>query len=152
MLTATPRSMFSWDFTAYEDGIAIADIDMAWFGERAEVTIKGCPYCVRRESVLEGTFALKRGDEVLARAVKPSMLVRAFEVEFAERRLEMQALAVWSNEFGLFDAGAQIGRIGRVRWFGWETVIDLPNDIALPVQVFLFWLVLILWRRAQAAQ
>ena len=31
-------------------------------------------------------------------------------------------------------------------------VIDLPPDIPLPAQLFLFWLVLVLWRRAAAAE
>jgi hypothetical protein len=42
----------------------------------------------------------------------------------------------------------QVGRISPVSWFGWQAAIDLPSDIPPPAQLVLFWLVLVLWRRA----
>ena len=148
MLHATPHGIFSWDFTLSKDGVALAEIDMSWFRERAEVKIGEQTYTVYRESVMQGTFALQSGDQVLAQAQKVGAFTRAFEVNFAGRQLELKALSAWKRQFGLFENGAQIGHIGPTNWLRRKAVIDLPGDIPLPVQVFLFWLVVILWRRA----
>jgi hypothetical protein len=151
MLHATPRGLFTWGFTVRQDGNKIADIDSSWLGERADIKVEGQTYSAYRESLLAGTFVLQSGERTLARARKASAFVRAFDIDFADRPMELKAASVWRREFGLFENGAQVGRISPAGWFSWQAVIDLPPDIPLPVQLFLFWLVLVLWRRAAAA-
>jgi hypothetical protein len=151
VLRATPRSIFSGAFTGRRGGEVVAEIDPAWFGERAEVTVDGEPYALTRESVLEGTFAMRSGDRVVASARKPSAFTRAFEVELGGRRLELKAVSVWRREFGLFEGGSLIGRIAPAAWLGRTAVIDLPDDLPPHAQVFLFWLVLVLWRRSASS-
>jgi hypothetical protein len=148
MLDATPRGLFTWGFTLYEGGDAIAEIDPSWFGESAEIRAGGQTYSAYRESMLAGAFVLQSGDRALVRARKVSAFVRAFDIDLAGRPLELKATSVWSREFGLFEGGVQVGRISPAGWFGRRAVIDLPPDIPLPAQLFLFWLVLVLWRRA----
>ena len=140
-----------WGFTVQEGGDAIAEINPSWFGERAEIRVKGRAYSAYRESMLAGTFVLQSEERTLARARKASAFVRAFDIDLAGRPMELKAVSVWRREFGLFENDVQVGRISPVRWFGWHAVIDLPPDIPLPAQLFLLWLVLVLWRRAAAA-
>ena len=151
MLHATPRGLFTWGFTLYEGGDAIAEIDPSWFGESAEIRAGGQTYSAYRESLLGGTFVLQSGERLVARARKASAFVRAFDIDLSGRPLELKATSVWSREFGLFEGGVQVGRIGPAAWFGRRAVIDLPPGISLPAQLFLLWLVLVLWRRADAA-
>ena len=151
MLTATPHGLFSWGFTVRQDGNTIADIDPSWFGERAEIRAGGQTYAAYREGLLAGTFVLQSGERALARAQKVSAFARAFAVDLAGRPLELKATSVWGREFRLFEGGVPVGRIGPAGWFGRQAVIDLPPDVPLPAQLFLLWLVLVLWRRADAA-
>ena len=123
----------------------IAEIDMSMWRERAELRIADQIYSVYRESMLEGTFVLGTGDLVLARAQKG--FTRTFDIDLAGRHMELKALSFWTREFGLFENNALIGRIGPSGWLGRKAIIELPESISLPVQVFFFWLVLILWRR-----
>ncbi len=44
-----------------------------------------------------------------------------------------------------------MGGVRPTSFFGRRAVVDLPDDIALTTQVFLFWLVATLWRRAANA-
>jgi hypothetical protein len=148
MLHATPRGLFTWGFTIRHSGDTIADIAPSWLGERAEITVEGHTYSAYRESLVAGTFALQSEERTLARARKAS----AFDIDLAGRPMELKALSVWRRAFGLFDNGVQVGRISPASWFGWHAVIDLPPDIPLPAQLFLLWLVLVLWRRAAAAE
>jgi hypothetical protein len=148
MLHAAPTGLFTWDYTVYEDDTPIAFIDMSWWRERGEVQIAGVTFQVYRESLLAGRFVLQSGDQVLARAEKPSAFFRAFTVEADGRRMELRALSWWTRSFGLFEGGRQVGSIRPKGWLTRKAVINLPSDLFLPVRVFLFWLVLILWRRA----
>jgi hypothetical protein len=151
MLDATPRGLFTWGFTVRQGVDAVAEIDPSWFGESAEIRAGGQTYSAYRESLLGGTFVLQSGERLVARARKASAFVRAFDIDLSGRPLELKATSVWSREFGLFEGGVQVGRIGPAAWFGRRAVIDLPPGISLPAQLFLLWLVLVLWRRADAA-
>jgi len=147
LLQATPREFSSWDFTIFLDGASIAEIDTFWFRERAAVTIAGHSFTVCRTSMLRDTFEMHSGTEVLAHARK-SALRRSFTVEFTGRDLELKALSMFTSAFGVFERGNQIGRIGPTSWLTRNAVIDCSGGIAIPVQVFLFWLVVIVWQRA----
>jgi hypothetical protein len=151
VLQATPRGIFSRSFTVRHGGRTVAEISPGWFGEQAEVTVAGETYTLTRESVLEGTFAMRSGDQVVASARKPSAFVRAFEVELSGRRFELRAISVWGRAFGLFDGATLVGRIGPAAWLGRSAVIDLPDDVPPHAQVFLLWLVLVMWRRAASS-
>jgi hypothetical protein len=151
MLDATPRGLFTGGFTVRQGGNTIAEIDPSWFGERAEIRAGGQTYAAYRESLRAGTFVLQSGERALARARKASAFARAFAVDLAGRPLELKATSVWSRAFGLFEGGVPVGRIGPAGWFGRQAVIDLPPGVPLPAQLFLLWLVLVLWRRADAA-
>jgi hypothetical protein len=151
MLHATPRGLFTWGFTVQEGGDPVADIDPSWFGERAEIRAGGQTYSAYREGLLAGTFVLQSGERALARARKASAFLRAFDIDLAGRPLELKATSFWAREFVLFEGGVPVGRIGPAGWFGRRAVIDLPPDVPLPAQLFLFWLVLVLWRRADGS-
>jgi hypothetical protein len=116
----------------------------------AEIRVEGQTYSAYRESLLAGTFVLQLGERTLARARKASVFVRAFDIDLAGQPIELKAASVWRREFGLFENGEQVGRISPTGWFSWQAVLDLPPDIPLLAQLFLFWLVLVLWRRAAA--
>jgi hypothetical protein len=100
---------------------------------------------------LQGTFALKSGDQVLAHAHKTSIFSRSFDVEIAGGVSTLRPVSMWRREFELHHSNIPIGSIFPRSWFRRTTVIDLPDGLSLPEQVFLFWLVLVLWRR-QAKQ
>jgi hypothetical protein len=152
VLLATPQNIISWSFAVQRDGEAIADIDMSWFRERAGVSIGGQSYIFSRENMLLGTFALWQGERMLAHAQKTSVFLRAFEVETEGRALTLSAVSPFRREFGLFHDGVQIGRIYPRSWPGRTAVVELPDELSLPVQVFLFWLVIVLWRRRARSQ
>jgi hypothetical protein len=72
---------------------------------------------------------------------------RSFRVDVGGRKLMLKAASAWRRQIEVHDDDALIGRIGPTGWAGRTSVIDLPSDLPLPVQLFLFWLVIILWRR-----
>jgi hypothetical protein len=55
---------------------------------------------------------------------------------------------IFARAFGLFENGQQIGTMSPVSMWGRTARADFPANIPRDVQVFLIWLVLILWCRA----
>lgn len=149
MLLANPRSWFSRDFVISRGGVEVAEVVAAWFRERAELRVAGEAFVFGRESFFGGTFALRHGEDVLARAQK-MFWRRGFVVEFAGRSLELKAIHFWGREYGVFENGRELGTVGPTGWFGREYAVELPESVPLPMQVFLFWLVIVLRRRANS--
>ena len=83
MLRIAPKHWYSWDFEVTQDSEHIADIDVSWWREKAEITIQGTSYNVYRQGLMSGAFVLESKDSELARAVKPSSLRRSFTLEYA---------------------------------------------------------------------
>jgi hypothetical protein len=71
------------------------------------------------------------------------------EVTCGQRKLSLVAQSPLTRVFSVYDGDGPIGSIYPDHCFTRKTAIDLPDDIVLPVKVFLFWLVVLMWRRAK---
>ncbi|MBA4417739.1 MAG: hypothetical protein C0392_07495 [Syntrophus sp. (in: bacteria)] len=147
MLSAVPNGWFSWDFTIFDDHRVIAKISLDWMREAGELYLDGSSYRVFRERILNGAFLLEKEGRVLARAEKPSALIRSFKVECNGKIYTLEAEAALRRKFVLRGGGRTVGSVQPEHAFTRRAVIDLPEDIALPVRIFMIWLTLILWKR-----
>ncbi len=150
MLRAEPHSLFSWDLTLYEDGVPIAEIDLAWIREAGEMIIADVPCTMYREEMF-GAFVLESGGFPLVRAVKPSAFFREFEVTYDEQLLRLKARSVFGRTFDLFQGDERLGEIKPDNVFTRKMTVDLPEAMPLAVQVFIVWLVVLMWKRAASS-
>lgn len=150
MLEAKPKNIFSWDFFILDVDKKIAELDISWAREKACFMFGGIDYEIRRDSILQGTFSLHAGDELIAHAQKDNLYSRCFQINYSDRIMQLKALQMLFRRFGLFEQSAQIGTISPAGWPGRKAIIDLPKQMPVPVQMFLFCLVAFLWRRAAA--
>jgi hypothetical protein len=150
MLRAYPQSWFSWKFRILNDSDRqIATIDIGWVRESGELKLGEKIYRLYREGLLGGAFILEYGGRELARAEKPSAFLRSFSVSYRGRQFTLQAASPVTREFRLIENNGPIGTVRPENAFMRKAVIDLPGTIELPVQIFLAWLVLVLWKRNQ---
>jgi hypothetical protein len=149
MLSAIPRGLFSWGFSILEDDAEVAGLDVAWMRERGTLDIMGAEFTLYRQGWLSGSFLLEGDGVVFAEADKPNAFTRRFEVTHGHRTLSLVAQSPFTRAFSVYDGDRQIGSICPDHCFTRKTTIDLPDDIALPVKAFLFWLVVLMWRRAK---
>ena len=147
MLSAVPDGCFSCNFTIFDDHNAIAKIDLAWVREAGELYLEGSNYRVCREGLLSGSFIIEKEGLVLARAEKPSALIRSFKVEYNNKSYILEAASALQRKFVLREGGQTIGSVRPENTFTKKAIIDLPADIAMPVRIFMVWLTLILWKR-----
>ncbi|HNT44891.1 MAG TPA: hypothetical protein PKN85_10520 [Syntrophorhabdaceae bacterium] len=148
MLRARPGSWFSWKFNILdENDQIIAGIDIRWMREAGELHLGGRSYRLFREGLFGGAFILEEDGMELARAEKPSSLFRSFTVTAKGRAYRLHAASPVGRTFILSENDRTIGVIRPENAFTRKAVIDLPEEIALPVKIFMAWLVFVLWKR-----
>jgi hypothetical protein len=148
MLRAKPNGFFSWKFTIFDEADRnIAGIDIRWVREAGEVRLNGRTHRIYRERLLRGAFVLEEDGKELARAEKPSALLRSFVVRHNSREFLLQAASPVVRTFVLSENGRPIGTIKPEHALTRKALIDLPTGMALPVRIFVAWLVFVLWKR-----
>jgi hypothetical protein len=151
MMEAVPKGWFGRYFELHHHRRPIATLDVSAWREGAKIEIGGKLHQFKRERMFGGAFLLQRGDEVLARATKPSALKKVFELEVDGRSFTFKRLSGFRREFGLFAGNQHIGGVAPVAWYTNRSVIRVPDNWSAAVQAFVFWLALISWKREQAA-
>jgi hypothetical protein len=151
MLEAIPKNIFSTGFRLQQENQLLGEVDTSIWREKARVELEDGTYLLYREGRFSGDFMLEHNGKLVARATKPSSLRNSFEVELLGRLMVLRRLSPWNRRFGLFDGDNQIGSIYPRGVFTRRTNIELPGDWPLPVRVFLFWLVFLIWKRQSQA-
>lgn len=143
----TPRSCFSWNFEVLDDNDIVAHIDISGWREKGLLTVQGAEYPVYREGLMSGEFILESAGSTLARAWKPSAFRRSFEVECGGKQYRLHAPSVFGRIFVLLGGDSEIGSIAPDGMFTRRATVSLPEELPLPVRVFIIWLAVILWKR-----
>jgi hypothetical protein len=94
-----------------------------------------------------GDFLLTADQQVLARATKESIFARRFAVRLESRELTLRAPSCLLRRFELIEQGSVVGVIVPDHLLTRACTVELPDDLTVPVRVFLFWLVMLMWRR-----
>lgn len=147
MLELVPRLGSSRRYTVRRDGQDVAEFTLAWLREAGRLHIDGVAHELRREGLASGAFTLSCAGMPIVTARKPSAFRNRFEVDREGRRYEVVKASWWGRRFEVRADDQPIGSIGPHHPFTRRAAIDLPEDIGLPVQVFLAALVVLLWNR-----
>jgi hypothetical protein len=123
------------------DDRVIAVID----NRRLHFELGGVGYKVKRSGVLAPKYELLREDEVLIAAEQVPLLTR-YRIFYSGKLWMLRASGLTSKTFKLFSGDEQIGRVAPAGLLIYKSIIiDLPDELSLPAQVFLVWLVLWNW-------
>jgi hypothetical protein len=150
VIEAVPKGWFSNSFRLQQPHGTVAELDVSQWREKAEFDVQGGHYRLYREGLASGAFVLESQGKVLARAFKPSAFRARFELEVGGRAFTLRRTRMRSG-FGLFQGERQVGSVQRAGMFTRRALIDIPDDWPPAAQVFVFWLVLVMWIRDQAA-
>lgn len=150
MLEAKPNGIFSRDFSIEAAGQRIALLDVAFWKEAGEISIEGRPYKLYREGLMHGAFVLESQGQVVARALKPSAFFSHFDLEMGDRRYSLKRNSAFGRAFTILQGDTVVGSVRPAGVFSRRAVVELPVDWPVPVQVFVFWLVLVIWKRDES--
>jgi len=151
MIQARPKHLFSWGFDLLLDDGSTVSFDMAWLREGGRFTWAGAEYEMAREGPWSGDFLLTAEGQVLARATKASIIGRSFVVRLDHREFALRAASWLSKRFELIEGDRAVGGVTPDHFFTRSCTAEFPEDLSVPVQVFLFWLVILMWRRQNNA-
>ncbi|HZD48155.1 MAG TPA: hypothetical protein VE178_05350 [Silvibacterium sp.] len=155
MLHVVPQSWLSWNFDVYEGAHQVAEIKVSTLPERGTFSIDGTSFRARREGMFSGEFFLEdgsenrgeNGDQIIARAQKPSALLKSFEIQYSDRSYKLKKESVVGRAFLLLEGDREVGSIRPEGFLSRKAAALLPAEMPRPVQVFVIWLTILMWRR-----
>jgi hypothetical protein len=146
MMYAIPKSIFSWGFEVFDDDRLLAIIDTSWLVEGGSLDYDGITYQQQKDGFLSGGFKLLEDGAVIATAQKAPMM-RYFDIDYANQHYILKAASIFTRKFIIQQNENTIGQICPKHGFTRKCTIDMPPEIPVPVQLFKFWLVALMWRR-----
>ena len=154
MLSARPTGLFANDYTFALDGRPLGILDQSGTFERAEITLEGVPYLLKNERIGRDLL-LERDGEVLARASK-RLLRRQLTVTIDpdgptpyQLELEVSGFLVKGGRYTVTRDGRKVGELVKTP-FARSASAHFPDDLPLPIRVFLLWIGLMMWRRERS--
>ena len=103
--------------------------------------VGGPHYAAYREGLIGGAFILALDATQLARAEKTNWISRSFTIKHGERIYRLRA-AWFGSSFILLDNGKEVGSLVPRGIFTRKTSVNLPDELPLPLQMFVIWLTL----------
>jgi hypothetical protein len=82
----------------------------------------------------------------IARADKPSAFRSTFNVTYADRNYTLKKESLVGRSFILLEGERETGSI-RAGLLTRKAAVSLPEGMPKPVQLFVVWLAILLWRR-----
>lgn len=142
-----PRRWYSWNYTVKSGDRTVAALDLASWRARAEIVIGDVTHRVFRERAMSGDFIIEAGGRELARASKPSAFSGTMIVHYGRTDYTLRKPSMWRRAFALMDGERQIGSIAPESAWTRRATADLSPDLPVPIQAFVIWLVILVWKR-----
>jgi hypothetical protein len=151
VILCTPRNPLSATFDLEGDG-SDAVLRFGWVTETGNIEANGRSFTVEKQGALSGHWTLVEDGNALVEAVKTSPLKRTFEVEGPMGFLDLRATALLKREFSILRSGVLVATIIPEGLLTRRSSIVLyVDDYHWPTISFLFWIVVMCWRRDESA-
>jgi len=146
MLRASRYGVFKRRYEIGEDGRPVIEL-AGQRREGCEFTLDGERLRVERERGRRFVLTGPRGQHATADRESG----RRWAITTSAGRLELTRPSLWRSAWELRRGDVSLGRIEHDGAFKRTSHADLAADVPLQVRVFAFYVVLILWERANAA-
>ncbi|MEZ4699326.1 MAG: hypothetical protein R2834_03265 [Rhodothermales bacterium] len=150
-LHAEPKRLMSSDFVITRDGEEIALLDLKSMSEAGTLHIGDEEYRLGREGMMSGAFFLARGEQVVVKAEKPSAFRSEFVIHIGPTPITLRKVSMLGSGYELLHGEAVIGHIDKDGLLTRKATLSLPADWPLPLQLFVYWLVQLMWNRDASA-
>lgn len=146
MLQASRRGFFKRSYQLAEDGRPVTELT-GFRRESCSFTVDSQPYEVHRER--RKRFTLSGPGGVVATADRAGG--RQWTIGSTAGKLELVRPSLWRSHWELRRGSRSMGTVRHAGGFGRSSIADLAPDIPLPLRVFAYYVVLMVWERAAAA-
>jgi hypothetical protein len=139
-------SWISFDFQIFAGQRLVTTITMPWYGDVGHFDLGGNKYEMLREGWFSLQYVLKANSVFLVRAKQENFLSRKFKVYIDQRVLTLSPSFLFSSKYCLKENGGLVGKVVPDDLFTRNCTAEFPDNLTLPSQLFLFWLVYRIWR------
>jgi len=150
MLTCVPQGLCSGDYYVSGAG-ADAAVSFDWMTEQGAISFEGRSYQVKKHGWGSGRWTLEDAGAILAEGQKTGMFTRTIEIRAEELAMTLRS-QVFSRQFSLEQVGRTLGSIVPMHAFTRRATVNCGTEVPVLVQLFAFWLVAQMWRRAAKSQ
>jgi hypothetical protein len=153
LMQLLPQNWHSWDFNVDLAGTTVGEIrcTSSWM-EKATLKAGDADYQAFREYFVGGDYLLQdAAGNTIARARKPSLLRSTILVECSRRAYTLKKESFTGKTYLLMEQDQQVGHIRTTGLLSRKSEVSLPDDLPLPEQLFVLWLVTALWQRDNGA-
>jgi hypothetical protein len=148
MLTCTPQSLWTWNFTVSGPNGEEGSITHRWCSEQGTLTWKGESFEIVKHGTFSGSWSLERDYNVLVSARKVSAFARSFVLTTDSSQLDLRAVSMFGRTFELRQAGLKVGLIYPKHLFSRACFVDCSKGVSELESLFALWLVVLMWRRS----
>ncbi|MEM7758219.1 MAG: hypothetical protein AAF298_08855 [Cyanobacteria bacterium P01_A01_bin.40] len=148
-LTCLTESICSWNFfVAISDSDVAVSVKFNFMSEQGNITLDSSYYDIKH-TWLSGKWSLESDGKVIAIAIKPNPLTRFFEISYNNRKLlVLRAESSFTRSFAIEQDNKFLGTIKPMHPFTRRATVDCSSSVPIPVQISLFWLTVLMWKRA----
>lgn len=146
MLTCLPKSLCSRDFRilgASEEAV----VSFNALTEQGSISLGAAEYAIRKHGLMSGRWSLVYEGQTVAEARKPRAMSRSIDVQVAGEQFKLQPQSAFTRAFDLFLEGQAVGVIRPAHAFTRRAFVECRSPLPEEVQLFLFWLAALMWRR-----
>jgi len=147
MFQLIPHGWPGWNFDVFEGDHQVAEIKTSTLPESGTFAIDGVSYRAYREGMFSGDFFLESDGQTIASAEKPSAFLNSFNITHIDRSYALKKESFVSRSFILLEGDREVGSIRSEGLLTRKATAALPEMIPRPVQLFVIWLAILLWRR-----
>jgi hypothetical protein len=152
MLEVRAKNIFSSHYEILDAGQMLTTVNIRWWREAGKFKLDGEQYTVGRRGLASGLFYVEQDGELLASADKPSAFFNRYTVHHDNQEYELSRRSLFGRTFDLKLNDFPVGTMKPTSIFTRSAKVQLPSEIPAPVQVFIAWLVLVIWKRMRQSQ
>jgi hypothetical protein len=147
VLQLVPQGWLGWNFDVLAGHQKIAEIKSSTLPESGTFLLDTSSYRAYREGMFSGDFFLESNGQTIAQARKPSAFHSSFDITHLDRSYTLRKESFVGRSFILLEGDRETGSIRPEGLLTRRAIVELPEVMPLPVQLFVIWLAIILWRR-----
>lgn len=149
MLHFEPKGILASSFRVTRGAREKTTLSLGWLRESGAFSHRGQSHTLDRTGLVCGDFTLRIDGRRLAGAVKTSMLRRRFEISCPEGSYVLRARSIMRRSYELVEGGRVVGSVEPAGAFTRKGRARLPRELPFETSVFILWLVLLRWQRAE---
>ena len=147
MLQLVPDGWLGWNFDVLDNGNKIAEIKSSSLPDSGTFLLADGDLRAYREGLFTGDYLLESDGQIVARAQKPSAFRNSFEIASAGKSYTLKKESLVGRSFVLLQGDIAVGSVRSEGYFGRKASVSMPEVMPLPVQLFIIWLTILLWKR-----